>query len=231
MILIVDEDADYALSVRLKFHRAFALNTFACTPGEVDAAVVEHRADAIYVPRIETVEDPVGFCRHLKTAFPSVPLITPLPKADSPIPYDALYPVTDNIPLTPITPARLVDIIAELRRLYTGRDHMQLTAGSLTMYLHSFTAAYAAHLFSLTAIQASILRYVAEAHPNHVPLRVLCRYAGCPGRPMSPKAMQTTITQLNEKVARATGCPILFSLYGKGFRIRSVPFRKSIKNW
>ena len=229
MILIVDKDSDYALSVRLKLHRTFALNTFACTPGEVEDAVAEHRADAIYVPRIETVEDPVGFCRHLKSTFPSVPLITPLPKENSPIPYDALYPVTDNIPLTPITPTHLVEIIAELRRLYTGRDHMQLTAGALTMYLHSFTVAYAAQLFSLTAIQISILRYVAEAHPNRVPLRDLCRYAGCPGRPMSPKAMQTTITQLNEKVARITGLPILFSRYGKGFKISSTPFRKSRK--
>lgn len=230
MILIIDKDNDYSMAQRLKLYRMFALNTYACTPDEADVAITEHRAGAIYIPRIETIDDPVSFCRHLKQAFPKVPLITPLPKVDPSIPYDALYPVTDNIPLTPLPFAHLVEIIAELQRIYTGRDHMQMTAGPLTLYLHAFTVAYAARLFSLTPLQLSILRYVAEAHPNHVPASELCRYAGCPNRPMTKKGLQTNITLMNEKVRSITGYPILFSRYGKGFRISSVPFRKSRKN-
>ena len=229
MILICDFDSEFAMSIRLKFHRLFALNTYSCTPDEIEDAVLEHRADAIYIPRIETIFDPIDFCRRLKTIFPKIPLITPLPKQDSPIPYDELYPVTDNIPLLPIPFVRLVEIITELRRLYTGRDHMLLTAGPVSLHLHSFTIAYAARLLSLTAIQLSILRYAAEAYPNHVTAADLCRYAGCPNRPLSPKALQSVITAMNGKVERIAGFPILFSRYGVGYKISPRPFRASKK--
>ena len=223
MILIIDNSKPDREALQEKFFSDFGLNTCATSARYSESAFAKYKIDAAYIPNAETIPNPIGYCRRFKAAHPNVPLIAAVPREGTDIDLDALYRVTDNIPLRPLPAIRLVEIICELMRLYTGRDRLELTCGPLSITPYTFTALYCGCPVELNASALSILRYLCEAAPRPVQTEELTCTTCAPNRKRSPSTIRTHINQLNKKSIAAVGCRMVTHVHGQGYVIGERP--------
>ncbi len=208
MILIIENDPAMRKSVRHAFYK-IPLNTCGASHRYAEAVLQKFPVSAVYIPRIETIPNPIGFCRRFKEAHPELPLVAAAERGGS-VDLDALYAVTDNIPLRPIATIRVVEILCELCRLYTGRDPADCRVGRalvLTPYAH--IACCHCRWMTFTTHALSLLRHLAEAYPREVSSKELSLCTGSPLAKRTPSAVRTMISELNARVMRATGHPIV----------------------
>ena len=225
MLLIIDNSKEAREELRKKFFCDFAINSCAASSRNFESAFKKHPIGAIYIPDIEGIPNPIGYCRRLKTAYPEIPLIVSVMHEATRIDLDALYRVTDNLPKQQIPMIRLVEIICELQRLYTGRDHLDLCCGSLSITPYTFTVLYCGVPIVLNASAVSILRYLAEAAPRPVPTQELLVSTCAPYRKRNGSAIRTQINELNRSALSAVGCRLVTHLRGQGYVI-GEPIRK-----
>ena len=223
MILIIDNSKSDREELQEKFFSDFAINTCATSARNIESAFSKYKIDAAYIPHTEMIPNPVGYCRRFKAAHPDIPLIAALPREGTGIDLDALYRITDNIPLRPLPSIRLVEIICELMRLYTGRDYLELTCGPLSITPYTFTALYCGRPVLLNASAFSILRYLCEAAPRPVPTEELIGTTCAPNRKRSPSAIRTQINELNKRALSSVGCRMVTHVYGQGYIIGEKP--------
>lgn len=223
MILIIDNSKPDREALQEKLFSDFGLNTCATSARNAESAFAKHPIGAAYIPHAEMIPNPVGYCRRFKAAHPDIPLIAAVPREGTGIDLDALYRVTDNIPLRPLPAIRLVEIICELMRLYTGRDHLDLICGPLSITPYTFTALYCGCPVELNASAFSILRYLCEAAPRPVPTEELIGRTCAPNRKRSPSAVRTQINQLNKRSLSVVGCRMVTHVHGQGYIIGERP--------
>ena len=219
MLLIIDNSVEFRKELRLELFRRFAINTCAASSRHYESAFAKYPIGAAYIPNLETVPNPIGFCRRFKAAHPDIPLIAAVPRGYEGIDLDKLYSVTDNIPLKPIHRIHVVEIIYELQRLYTGRDHLELTCGPLAITPYTYTAFFCGRPIRLTVGMMSILRYICEAAPRPVSAEELRIASGTPFVKRSLSAVRSQITEINRISKRTIGAPIVSLDYGKGYII------------
>ena len=223
MLLIIDNAKEAREELRRKFFYDFAINTCATSLRNFESAFAKHPISAAYIPNMESVPNPIGYCRRFKAAHPEVPLIAAVPSTETKIDLDALYRVTDNIPLTPLPMIRLVEIICELQRLYTGRDHLDLCYGTLSITPYTFTVFYGGQPLELSVNAISILRYLCEQAPRPIPTAELVAATGSPDRRRTPSALSSRINELNKLSQKAIGCRMVSHVRGKGYIIGTEP--------
>ena len=219
MLLIIDNSVEFRKELRLDFFRRFAINTCTASSRHYESAFAKYTIGAAYIPNLENVPNPIGFCRRFKKTHPDIPLIASVPRDYTKIDLDVLFSVTDNIPLKPIHRIRVVEIIYELQRLYTGRDHLELTCGSLSLTPYTYTVFFCGTPIRMTVGMISILRYICEAAPRPVPVEELLATTGSPIVKRSLSAVRSQITEINRLSRRIVGAPIVSLHYGKGYII------------
>ncbi len=208
MFLIIENDPAVRKSTRLALYK-LPINTCGASHRYAEAVLEKFPVNAVYIPRIETIPNPIGFCRRFKEAHPELPLVAAATH-DSDVDLDALYAVTDNIPLRPISTIRVAEILLELCRLYTGRDICECRAGGalrLTPYAHMARCHRYWLLFTTHAL--SVLRHLGEAYPREVSSHELALCTGSPCGKRSTSAVRTMISEINARTIRVTGHPIV----------------------
>ena len=219
MLLIIDNAKDVREALQDKLFYEFALNTCATSARNTESAFAKHQIDAAFIPNAGTIPNPVGYCRRFKAAHPDIPLIAAIPQDYEGIDPDALYRVTDNIPTTPLPTIRLVEIVLELQRLYTGRDHLALTSGALSISPYALTVLYCGCPIELSANAISILRYLCEAAPRPVPTAELLSETCAPNRQRKPAALRMQIAEINKRSVAVIGTRMISHIVGKGYVI------------
>lgn len=219
MLLIIDNSKELREELREKFFSDFAINTCATSARNFESAFAKYHVRAAYIPNTESVQNPIGYCRRFKAAHPNIPLIAAVPRENAGIDLEALYRVTDNIPLKPLPAIRLIEIICELQRLYTGRDHLELTYGALMISPYTLTVLYGGIPLDLSASAVSILRYLCEEAPRPVPAHELLATTCSPHRKRSPSAIRTHINELNKRSLTSIGCRIVTHVRNQGYII------------
>ena len=217
MFLIIDNDRSIRLGMQRSLYR-HTLNTCAASARTAVQAPLRFSVHTAYVPRLETIPNPIGFCRRFKLAYPKIPLAVRLAE-DSLIDLDALNAVTDTIIIKEISSLDLAELLCELTRLYSGRDLLSCRAGALSLNIYARVAHIHGRLFSLTGSTISILRYLAEAHPRPVAPTELAKCTGTPGKVHTPSCVSSILSRLNQRVVYYTGQPIVSSSRGGGYRI------------
>ena len=208
MILVIENDPNIRLSVRKALYK-FPLNTCGAAYRYTESVLAKFPVSAVYIPRIEKIPNPIGFCRKFKEAHPNLPLVAAAER-DSKVDLDALYAVTDNIPLRPIATVRVAEILCELRRLYTGRDVAECAvAAALLLPLHATMLRCHGHWLSLTTKNLSLLRHLAEAYPREVTADELSRCTGSPSEKGASNLTRKMINEINARVTKITGRPII----------------------
>ncbi len=218
MIFIIENDHKIRDRERRRFYK-FPLNTCGSASRYAIEKISDYPVTAIYIPNIDTVPNPIEFCRKLKKAYPSLPLIVTVPKTDK-IDLDTLYRVTDNMPNRPLATVRLAEIICELSRLYTGRDFIECKVNSalkLTIYAHVATVHQ--RLLSFNSQALSVLRHLAEAYPRYVPTEELALCTGVHRGKRSPESVRFQIFKINAKAKARTGRPIIVFKRGCGYTV------------
>lgn len=221
MLLIIENDKQNREILQKRLFSDFAINTCATSSRNIESAFTKYRIGAAYIPDAEAIPNPIGYCRRFKEAHPNIPLIAAIPSNCTKIDRDALYRVADNIPIKPLPMIRLVEIICELQRLYTGRDYLDLHYGALSITPYTFTVFYGGVPIELSVNAVSILRYLCEEAPRPVPAEELLRTTGTPDRKRSLSAIRSQINELNKISLSALGCRIVTHVHGKGYIIGS----------
>ena len=218
MTFIIENDYKLRESERRRFYK-FPLNTAGSASRYAIEKIAEYPVTSLYIPNIDTVPNPIGFCRKLKEAYPHLPLIVTVPK-DGKIDLDTLYRVTDNMPNRGIAAVRLAEIVCELSRLYTGRDFIECKVNAslkLTVYAH--VATVHGILLSYSTHALSVLRHLAEAYPRYVPTEELALCTGVHTGKRSPESVRFQIFKINAKAKARTGSPIITYKRGHGYII------------
>lgn len=219
MILIIDTDTAKIEAVRCEFFSKFAINTCGSTPDAVEDAFSRYRIEAAYIPNTQSLPDPVGFCRAFKRARPEIPLVAAVPKKLA-LPYlDELYAVTDNIPLLPLAAVRIVEIICELIRMYTGNDRLDICVAGVSLNVYCFSLFYGNSVLPVGVHTVSLLRYLFTQSPRPVPVEELCAATGNPRRPRTPGNLRVRIHATNRMTADFIGRPLIAHERGKGYYI------------
>ena len=217
MLLIIDNSKEAREALQEKFFSEFAINACTRSARNAESAFAKHKISAAYIPDAEAIPNPVGYCRRFKAAHPDIPLIAAVTREGERIDLDALYRVTDNIPLMPIPTIRLVEIIFELQRLYTGRDHLDLAHGSLSISPYALTVLHADRPINMSASEISILRYLCEAAPRPVPIAELLSETCAPNRQRKAGALRMHITEINKRSRAAIGIRLVSHIAAKGY--------------
>ena len=223
MVLIIENDPKKRAAVRHEFFAKLAINTCGASYRFIDRAFERFPITAAYIPTTETIPNPVGFCRRFKKAYPHIPLVAAVPRAGSRIDLDALYTVTDNIPLLPLATVRIAEILCELMRLYTGRDHVENTVRGMYFNIYTFSVFYGGVECFLGANSLSILRYLAWAEPRHVTAAELALGTCSPLSSRTTSCMRTHIYDINRKCVAAFGNKVVSYTPSKGYRIDIRP--------
>lgn len=208
MILVIENDPAVRQSTRTALYK-LPINTCGASHRYAEAVLREFPVNAVYIPRIETIPNPIGFCRRFKEAHPELPLIAAATR-DTAVDLDALYAVTDNIPLRPIATIRLAEILLELCRLYTGRDICDCRIGqALRLTPYARMARCHGRWIDFTTHELSLLRHLGEAYPREVSSTELSLCAGPPGGKRSRSAVRTMISEINARAVCRAGAPII----------------------
>ncbi len=218
MLLIVENNPDALMKVRHNLYRKYALNTCGATTEEAETALATYPVRAVYIPNAEALPDPIGFCRAFKLLHPKIPLIAAVPKQCADIDLDALYAVTDNIPLRPLKTSRILEIIYELVRLYEGRDYLHLEYEGIALPLYSSHLFYYGEILSFSLAEFSVIRYLLEAAPRPVTATEL---AANTCNPMLSKRttrnIASRIYNLNCRAKAKIGRPLISRINKQGY--------------
>ena len=209
MLLIIENDNDLLLEERCRFFKRFAMSTWGAGFNDYENAFEKFPIDAVYVPRVAQAEDPIGFCRALKQSHPNVPLVTPIKREECTIDLDALYTVTDNIPIYPLTFVQMGEIICELQRMYTGRDFLEPVYRSLRMSIYTTTAIYNMTTFSVNTNESAILRHLWVSMPRHVSLDEMALISCRPDRHHNEFHVKVLIDGINRRARTISGHDVI----------------------
>ena len=220
MILIVDPDIEEQKRIRHLFFAKFAICTCGAVPEEVEEALSRYPVAAVYLPRTALLDDPIGFCRAFKLAHPNVALVAGVQKSDPAVDLDALYGVTDNIPLLPIATVRLAEILCELIRLYTGRDRLEQIVNGVVISIYHPNVFFCGVKIRFGISSLSLLSYLASQAPRCVPSPELTQNVGSPyAPPYDVGRIRKLVFDVNARARAAIGRPIIVNVKGEGYRI------------
>ena len=223
MLLIIENDPKKRISIQHEFFAKFAINACGASYRLVGRAFERFPVCAAYIPNTEAIPNPVGFCRRFKQAYPHIPLVAAVGRTGSRLDLDALYTVTDNIPLLPLATVRVAEILCELMRLYTGRDHVENTVHGLYFNIYTFSVYYGGIECFLGANSLSILRYLAWAEPRPVTATELALGTCSPLSSRTTSCMRTHVYDINRKCVAAFGNRVISHTPGEGYRIHIRP--------
>lgn len=218
MIFIIENDYKIRDRERRRFFK-FPLNTCGSASRYAIEKIKDYPVTAIYIPNIDTVPNPIEFCRRVKQTYPTIPLIVTVPAGDR-IDLDTLYRVTDNMPKRGIAAVRLAEIVCELSRLYTGRDQIECKVnGDLKLTIYAHVATVHQRLLSFNTQALSVLRHLAEAYPRYVPTEELAICTGVHHGKRSPESVRFQIFKINAKAKARTGFPVIAYKRGAGYTV------------
>lgn len=220
MILVIENNPELRKKVQLAIFTKFALNTCGCDENGVEEAFARYRIAAAYIPYAETLTDLIGFCRLFKSTHTEIPLVAAVPKDGGGIDLDVLYTVTDNIPLRPIYTVRVVEIICELIRLYTGQNRLHIQHNGLELNVYHFSICYCYRTTKVCVDAISILYYLCTQFPRPVHASELAISTCNPckeGR--SKECMRTHVCTINKRAVEAFGKPLIKHVRGQGYTI------------
>ena len=209
MLLIIEKDKDLLLKERCHFFKRFGMSTWGADFDDYEEVFDELPVDAVYIPRVEQAPDPIGLCRAIKQAHPNIPLVTPIAREECTLDLDALYAVTDNIPLYPLTFVQMGEIICELQRMYTGRDFLEPVYAALRMSIYTPTSIYASSALRLNVNESAILRHLWVSMPRHVTLDELALLSCRPDRHHTEFYVKNIIDDINRRTRKITGCDLV----------------------
>ena len=219
MLLIIENSVEARNEIHKRLFYDFAINACTSSARSFENAFLKYHITAAYIPNTEAIQNPIGFCRRFKNAHPDIPLIAAVPREGAAIDLDALYRVTDNLPLKPLPMIRLIEIILELERLYTGRDHLSLTCGALTLTPYTFTVLYCGVPLELSVSAVSILRYLCEEAPRPITVQELLKTTCSPERKRTPSAIRTHISEINKLSVEKLGARMVTHIRDRGYII------------
>lgn len=224
MILIIDSNKERLLKLRAHFYSKFAIATCAYDEAEPEAAFSAHPITLAYIPHTEELDAPVEFCRAFKSRHPELPLVAAVPKTYRGVDLDALYAVTDNIPLMPMTALRLAELLCEMIRMHTGQDRLALPARGIEITIYTNLVFFAGKTIPITVSGRNILRYLASQAPRPVPIAELTAATARPQRPNdSEHAACMRLRTINRKFRETFGRPLIHNIHGVGYYIDPNP--------
>ena len=220
MILVVDHDPERRLKMQYRIYAKFALNTCGAATDEVEDTLGRYPVAALFLPYAEELPDLIEFCRSFKLRHPNIPLIATVPKGTPEEELDALYRVTDNIPLRPLFLIRQIEIVCEMIRLYTRRDRLEQTAAGVRLSIYTFTIFFCGRMTTYCPSALSILHHLATHAPEPVSVEELARCTGNPcDRRETGGRIRQRISAINQQATRELGRPLIANIRAKGYVI------------
>ena len=142
---------------------------------------------------------------HLEASPSKHPACDPIKREECTLDLDALYTVTDNIPLYPLTFVQMGEIICELQRMYTGRDFLEPVYGSLRMSIYTTTAIYNMTTLSVNTNESAILRHLWVSMPRHVSMDEMALISCRPDRRHNEFHVKVVIDDINRRARTISG--------------------------
>lgn len=220
MILIIENDAERCYRTRHEFFLKFGLNTCVATENGIGEAMARCRVSAAYIPFAEELSDPIAICRAFKEKYPEIPLVAAVPKGYEGLDLDALYAVTDNIPLRPLPTVKVAEIICELIRIYTGVDRLEQQYAGFSINIYTTSVFYGLRACTVGRNGISILRHLFAYAPTPITAEELARCTCSPvneTRTLSCIRMQ--IKAINTRALAILGTPIIRNVRGSGYTV------------
>lgn len=222
MILIIENDPKKRFAARHELFLKFGLNTCGAATDEIDGVLARCRVSAAYIPYTEDLQDPIGVCRSFKEKNPEIPLVAAVPKGHEGIDLDALYAVTDNIPLKPLPAVKLAEIICELIRIYTGVDRLEQQYDGFTVNIYTSAVFYGLRACTVGKNGISILRHLFAYAPEPIPAEELARCTCTPiNETRSLSCIRMQIKAINTRAEAILGVPVIRNIRGRGYTVGS----------
>lgn len=220
MILVIENDPKRRLAIRHELFLKFGLNTCGAAIDEIDGTLSRFRVSAAYIPYAEELCDPIGVCRSFKAKSPEIPLIAAVPKGCERIDLDALYAVTDNIPLRPLPAVKVAEIICELIRIYTGKDRLEQRIGSFSINIYTSAVFYGFRACTVGKNGISILRHLFAYAPEPITAEELARCTCTPlNETRSLSCIRMQIKAINTRAEAILGVPVVRNVRGRGYTV------------
>ncbi|MBO7292371.1 MAG: hypothetical protein J6V07_00370 [Clostridia bacterium] len=220
MILIIENDPKKRFATRHEFFLKFGLNTCGAATDGIDEVMARCRVSAAYIPFAEALSDPIAVCRAFKEKNPEIPLIAAVPKGYEGIDLDALYAVTDNIPLRPLPTVKVAEIICELIRIYTGGDRLEQQYAGFSINIYTTSVFYGLRACTVGRNGISILRHLFAYAPSPITAEELARCTCTPiNETRSLSCIRMQIKAINTRAEAILGVPIIQNIRGRGYTV------------
>ena len=161
MILIIDNNSE-AREKYIADFRELGVNAFGASENESTKLIYSYSFNAFLIVNSESLVCSTQICKDIKAAFPKIPLIL-LAKNESEKQLDELNIYVDNILLPNVPLKKVVPVIMEYVRIYSGRCRTDMIYKSVRVELYSQSVFFFGERFHTSKSEYFLIRYLVNA--------------------------------------------------------------------
>ena len=198
MILIIDNCKE-TIEKYISSLKALGVNAFGVKEKEYNEIISSYAFNAFLIVNSESFACPVEICKHLKLAYPKIPLVI-LAGNESENQLDELNIYADNIILPNVKLEKALAVIMEYIRIYSGRSRTDMIYKSVRVELYSQSVFLCGKSFHTSKSEYSLIRYLVNA-ANAVTTEEIKKFC-FPSSDISNHAVIELISRINTRAEK-----------------------------